>query len=125
MIWWRRLWERRQLEEHLDKELQFHLDQHADDLKHLTRPRSSRCAATGSRLPLGARSRLRKAAAMPVAHAGWRTFLRTSGTVPHVREEPQLHHHRCGRYCARHWREHRNLFRREYGIAETAAIPRR
>jgi hypothetical protein len=32
MTWWQRLWRRRQLEEQLDKELRFHLDQHANDL---------------------------------------------------------------------------------------------
>jgi hypothetical protein len=29
---WYRLWRRRQMEEQLDKELRFHLDQHAADL---------------------------------------------------------------------------------------------
>ena len=32
MTWWHRLWRRRQLEEQLDKELRFHLEQHASDL---------------------------------------------------------------------------------------------
>jgi hypothetical protein len=32
MIWLRRLWSRNQLEDHLEKELQFHLDQHTSDL---------------------------------------------------------------------------------------------
>ena len=32
MNWWSRLWHRGQLEEQLSKELQFHLDQHADEL---------------------------------------------------------------------------------------------
>ncbi len=32
MTWWRRLWHGKELEEELDKELRFHLDQHAADL---------------------------------------------------------------------------------------------
>jgi len=32
MTWWKRLWRRRQMEEQLDKELRFHLEQHAADL---------------------------------------------------------------------------------------------
>src|SRR5258708_22659086 len=32
MTWWQRLWRRRQMEEHLEKELRFHIDQHATDL---------------------------------------------------------------------------------------------
>ena len=32
MSWWRRLWARRRLEEQLEKELRFHLDQHTTDL---------------------------------------------------------------------------------------------
>ncbi len=32
MTWWQRLWRRKQMEEELDKELRFHLDQHAADL---------------------------------------------------------------------------------------------
>jgi putative ABC transport system permease protein len=32
MTWWRRVWRRRQLEEQLDKELRFHMEQHAADL---------------------------------------------------------------------------------------------
>jgi predicted permease len=31
-MWWQRLWRRRQMEQQLDKELRFHLDQHAADL---------------------------------------------------------------------------------------------
>ena len=32
MIWWQRLWRRKKMEEQLEKELRFHLDQHASDL---------------------------------------------------------------------------------------------
>src|SRR5262249_44686311 len=32
MTWWHRLWSRKKMEEELDKELRFHLDQHAADL---------------------------------------------------------------------------------------------
>ena len=32
MTWWQRVWRRRQLDEQLDKELSFHLDQHTRDL---------------------------------------------------------------------------------------------
>jgi predicted permease len=32
MSWWQRLWRRRQVEEHLEKELRFHLDQHVSEL---------------------------------------------------------------------------------------------
>ena len=32
MSWWQRLWRRRQMEEHLEKELRFHLDQHVSEL---------------------------------------------------------------------------------------------
>ena len=33
MSWWQRLWRHKQLEEQLEKELRFHLDQHAGDLE--------------------------------------------------------------------------------------------
>src|SRR6516162_8028712 len=33
MNWWQRLWHRKRLEEQLDKELRFHLEQHAADLE--------------------------------------------------------------------------------------------
>ncbi len=32
MNWWQRLWHRGKMEEQLDKELRFHLEQHAADL---------------------------------------------------------------------------------------------
>lgn len=32
MTWWQRLWRRKQMEQQLDRELQFHLDQHTTDL---------------------------------------------------------------------------------------------
>lgn len=32
MTWWKRLWRRQQMEEQLDKELRFHVEQHAADL---------------------------------------------------------------------------------------------
>src|SRR5580700_1150035 len=32
MTWWNRLWRRRQMEEQLEKEVRFHVDQHAADL---------------------------------------------------------------------------------------------
>ena len=32
MSWWHRLWRRRQMEEQLEKEVRFHLDQHTADL---------------------------------------------------------------------------------------------
>src|SRR6202047_1005596 len=32
MTWWQRLWRRRKMEEQLEKELRFHLDQHASEL---------------------------------------------------------------------------------------------
>ena len=32
MSWWHRLWRQTKLEEQLDKELRFHLEQHAADL---------------------------------------------------------------------------------------------
>lgn len=32
MTWWHRLWGRKKMEEDLNKELRFHLDQHAADL---------------------------------------------------------------------------------------------
>lgn len=32
MTWWQRLWSRKRMDEQLNKELRFHLDQHAADL---------------------------------------------------------------------------------------------
>src|ERR1700688_1659945 len=32
MTWWHRLWRRKQMDEQIDKELRFHLDQHTADL---------------------------------------------------------------------------------------------
>ena len=51
MTWWQRLWRRGQLEEHLEKELQFHLDQHAIDL--ISRGHNPEDARRQARLALG------------------------------------------------------------------------
>src|ERR1017187_938492 len=32
MTWWQRLWRRKQMEEQLEKEMRFHLDQHRNEL---------------------------------------------------------------------------------------------
>jgi hypothetical protein len=32
MTWWQRLWQRNRMEEQLEKEMRFHIDQHTDDL---------------------------------------------------------------------------------------------
>src|SRR6267378_20651 len=51
MTWWQRLWRRRKMEEQLEKELRFHLDQHATDLvAHGQDPEEARRQA---RLALG------------------------------------------------------------------------
>jgi predicted permease len=51
MTWWQRLWRRRKLEEQLDKELRFHLDQHASDL--IARGHDPEEARRQARLALG------------------------------------------------------------------------
>jgi predicted permease len=51
MIWWRRMLRRRQMEEQLEKELRFHLDQHAADL--IARGSSPEEARRQARLVLG------------------------------------------------------------------------
>jgi predicted permease len=51
MTWWHRLWHRRQMDEQLDKELLFHLDQHAADLVARGRPPAH--ATREARLALG------------------------------------------------------------------------
>src|ERR1700730_4879519 len=51
MTWWRRLWRRRQMEDQLERELGFHLDQHTADLiAHGHNPEDARRQA---RLELG------------------------------------------------------------------------
>ena len=51
MNWWSRLWRRNRLEAELEKELRFHLDQHASDL--ITRGRSAAQAQREARIALG------------------------------------------------------------------------
>jgi predicted permease len=51
MTWWRRLWLRRHMEEQLEKELRFHLEQHAADL--MARGVLPDQAIRGARLALG------------------------------------------------------------------------
>src|SRR5579872_1711335 len=51
MTWWQRLWRRKQLEDQLEKELRFHLDQHAADL--IARGRNPEEARRQARLALG------------------------------------------------------------------------
>src|SRR5579872_5138291 len=51
MTWWQRLWRRKQLEDQLEKELRFHLDQHAADL--IARGRNPEEAHRQARLALG------------------------------------------------------------------------
>lgn len=51
MHWWSRLWRRNRLEEQLERELRFHLDQHETDL--ITRGRSPSQARREARMALG------------------------------------------------------------------------
>ena len=51
MNWWSRLWRRNRLEDELEKELRFHLDQHASDL--IARGRSAAQAKREARIALG------------------------------------------------------------------------
>jgi putative ABC transport system permease protein len=51
MNWWARLWRRNLMEEQLEKELRFHLDQHEDDL--IARGRSAAQAKREARMALG------------------------------------------------------------------------
>jgi predicted permease len=51
MTWWHRLWRRREMEEQLDKELRFHLDQYAADL--IRRGHDPEDARRQARLALG------------------------------------------------------------------------
>src|SRR4030088_1866881 len=51
MMWWHRLWRRRKMEEQLEKELRFHLDQHASEL--IARGPSPNEARRQARLALG------------------------------------------------------------------------
>ncbi|MBI3666720.1 MAG: ABC transporter permease [Acidobacteria bacterium] len=58
MTWWHRLWRRRQMEEQLEKELRFHLDQHTADLvAHGHDPEEARRQA---RLALGGPEQVRE-----------------------------------------------------------------
>jgi predicted permease len=52
MSWWHRLWRRKQMEEHLDKELRYHLDQHAAEL--IAQGHDPAEARRSARLALGA-----------------------------------------------------------------------
>jgi putative ABC transport system permease protein len=51
MIWWQRLWRQKKMEEELEKELRFHLDQHAADL--ITQGLNPEEARRRARLALG------------------------------------------------------------------------
>lgn len=51
MSWWQRLWRRTQMDRQLDKELRFHLDQHAADL--IAQGHDSQQARRSARLALG------------------------------------------------------------------------
>src|SRR6202165_5727888 len=51
MTWWQRLWRRTRMEEQLEKELRFHLDQHASEL--IAQGRSPAEARRQARLALG------------------------------------------------------------------------
>ena len=51
MNWWSRLWRRKRMEEQLEKELRFHLDQHASDL--IARGHSPAQAQREARIALG------------------------------------------------------------------------
>src|ERR1700722_3450488 len=51
MAWWHRLWNRKQTEEQLDKELRFHIDQHSADL--VARGYDPQDARRHARLALG------------------------------------------------------------------------
>src|SRR5438132_1424182 len=51
MTWWQRLWRRKKIEEQLEKELRFHLEQHANDL--IARGQTQGEARREARLALG------------------------------------------------------------------------
>jgi predicted permease len=58
MTWWQRLWRRRQLEEQLEKELRFHLDQCASDL--IAQGHDPEDARRQARLALGGPERVKE-----------------------------------------------------------------
>ena len=58
MNWWHRLWRRKQMDEQLEKELRFHLEQHAADL--IARGHRPAEARRQARLALGGPEQVRE-----------------------------------------------------------------
>src|ERR1700752_208674 len=57
MNWWQRLWRRKQMEEELEKELRFHLEQRASDL--VARGYAPELAWRNARLALGGQEQVK------------------------------------------------------------------
>ena len=58
MTWWHRLWRRKQMEEQLDKELLYHLEEHAADL--IARGHAPEEARRQARLALGGQEQVKE-----------------------------------------------------------------
>lgn len=78
MTWLHRLFARTKMEEQLDKELRFHIEEYAEDL--IARGRDPEEARTEARLELGGPEQVKEDVAMPVARAGHRSCGRICGT---------------------------------------------
>ena len=123
MTWWQRLWRRRQLEDQLEKELRFHLDQHTADLI------ARRTPARGSAPPGAARARrsgtgqgeLPRRARHTLAGGPLAGFALRAA---HAAAEAGI----CGRRAvdagARHRRHHRHVHRDQRRSAQAAALSR-
>jgi len=75
MNWWSRFCRRKQMEDQLEKELRFHLDQHTSDL--ISRGYASEQARRQARLTLGGPEQVKEQCRDVRGHAGWRICCRT------------------------------------------------
>jgi hypothetical protein len=85
MTWWHRLRRGKEMEEQLEKELGFHLDQYTTDL--IAQGQDPEEARRQARIVPGGPEQVKEGCRMAVAHAGYWTCCRTS-VMPAVDCEP-------------------------------------
>ena len=121
MNWWRRLLRRNEMEEQLERELRFHLDQHTSDL--IARGLSPEQARREARLALGGPQQV-KEQCRDARGTRWLEDLLAGRSLrlAHASATPQLRG-RCGLDAgARHRRDHRHVHRDQQRAPQAAGL---